>query len=84
MNYEDAMQDFISDLLKDKNVMNAAIMHDIGTTDVVKKIKNLIQVRYYKNRNVRSISVNVMRLDLFIRFRKEYENKCNKQLSMFG
>ena len=84
MNYEEAMQDFLSGLRIDKNVINAACCHQLQVSEVIEKLKPLIQVRYYKSKNVKKMRVNVNRNNIFVRFEKEYPDRSNKQLTMFG
>jgi len=58
MNYQDAMQIFRDELLDNKDVLMLSDYYSRTTEDVVKKLMPYIKVKGYRDKSIKSVSIN--------------------------
>jgi len=58
MNYQDAMQMFRDELLDNKDVLMLSDYYSRTTEDVVKKLMPYIKVKGYRDKSIKSVSIN--------------------------
>ena len=58
MNYQDAMQMFRNELLDNKDVLMLSDYYARTTEDVVKNLMPYIKVKRYRDKSIKSVSIN--------------------------